>query len=153
MKVISPENISGFVVGKGHFYAEYGQDIKYKLGYRIRAIFYVEVGEEDIEILESMKYIFGCGNIISFKKVFNNQKKWKKPIKYKVSNQSDIFSKVIPFFEKYPLFGQKLKVFNIFAKIVYKIKFKDHLTQDGLKEIHLLVSELQTMNKKGLEKC
>ncbi len=113
----------------------------------------LEVGEEDIEILESMKYIFGCGNIISFKKViFNNQKKgWKKPlIKYKISNQADIFSKVIPFFEKYPLFGQKLKVFNIFAKIVYKIKVKDHLYQDGLKETLLLVSELQTMNKKGL---
>lgn len=147
MIVISPENISGFVVGRGHFYAEFGQDIKYKLGYRIRAIFYIEVIEEDIEILESIKCIFGCGNIL----LFNNQKKWKMPyIKYKVSNQSDIFSKVIPFFEKYPLFGQKIKVFDIFAKIVYKIKFKDHLTQDGLKEIHLLVSELQTLNKKGL---
>lgn len=146
MRVISPDNILGFVVGKGCFYAECGLDIKYKLGYRIRVIFYIEVCEEDIEILEAIKCIFGCGNIILKKGDFISPKN-KSLVKYKISNQSDIINNIIPFFEKHPLFGKKHQIFEIFSKIVYKIKFKDHLTQEGIKETKLLVSELQTLNK------
>ena len=149
---ISPENISGFVVGEGCFYVESGKDPKYKLGYRVRAAFCIELREDDQEILEAIQKTLECGNIyhLDFGRYKGYKKKgWKPHVKYRVSNQTDIIQKVIPFFEKYPLFGKKLKSFNVFTKIVDKIKRKEHLTPEGLEAAKLLVSELKALNKKG----
>lgn len=150
---ISPENISGFVVGEGCFYVESGKDPKYKLGYRVRAAFCIELREDDQEILEAVQKTLGCGNIyhLDFGRYKGYSKKgWKPHVKYRVSNQTDLIQRIIPFFEQYPLFGKKLKSFKIFTRIVDKIGNKEHLTPDGLEEIELLVSELKALNKKGL---
>jgi hypothetical protein len=153
MGEISPENISGFVVGEGCFYVESGKDPKYKLGYRVRAAFCIELREDDREILESIQERLGCGNIYSldFGRYEGYSKKgWQPHVKYRVSNQPDLFRKIVPFFKKYPLFGKKLKSFEIFTRIVEKIETKQHLTQNGLEEIKVLVSELKALNKKGM---
>ena len=153
MREISPENISGFVVGEGCFYVESGKDPKYKLGYRVRAAFCIELREDDREILEAIQETLGCGNIyqLNFGRYKNYSKKnWKPHVKYRVSNQNDIIHKVIPFFEKYPLFGKKKKSFDVFTKIVKKIEFKEHLTPYGLEGTKKLVSELKSLNKKGM---
>lgn len=152
MKEISPENISGFVVGEGCFYVESGKDPKYKLGHRIRAAFCIELREDDREILEAIQRTLGCGNIYSLN--FGRykgyaKKKWKPHVKYRVSNQTDIIQKIIPFFNKYPLFGKKQKVFEVYSRIVEKIRNKEHLTANGLEETKLLVAELSSLNKKG----
>ena len=60
--VISPENISGFTVGEGCFYVEYGKDSKYKLGLRVRPSFVIEVVADDEPVLQAIKEIIGCGN-------------------------------------------------------------------------------------------
>ena len=152
MREISPENISGFVVGEGCFYVESGRDPKYKLGYRVRAGFCIELREDDREILEFIQETLQCGNIydLDFGRYQSySEKGWKPHVKYRVSNQVDLITKVIPFFEKYPLFGKKLKSFEVFTRIVGRIEAKDHLTPTGLEKIKLLVSELKSLNKKG----
>lgn len=153
MREISPESISGFVVGEGCFYVESGKDPKYKLGYRVRAAFCIELREDDREILEAIQKTLGCGNIYSldFGRYKGYSKKgWKPHVKYRVSNQNDLIHKVIPFFEKYPLFGKKQKSFEVFINIVDQIRLKKHLTLDGLEKTKLLVSELKALNKKGM---
>lgn len=153
MVEISPENISGFVVGEGCFYVESGEDPKYKLGYRVRAAFCIELREDDQKILEAIQKALGCGNIyhLDFGRYQNYSRKgWRPHVKYRVSNQADLIQKVIPFFKRYPLFGKKLKSFEVFEEIVGKIRNKEHLTPDGLEEIKLLVSELKSLNKKGM---
>lgn len=152
MKEISPENISGFVVGEGCFYVESGKDPKYKLGHRIRAAFCIELREDDREILEAIQRTLECGSIYSLN--FGRykgyaKKKWRPHVKYRVSNQTDIIQKIIPFFNKYPLFGKKQKVFEVYSRIVEKIRNKEHLTPSGLEETKLLVAELKSLNKKG----
>ena len=151
--VISPENISGFVVGEGCFYVEFGKDVKYKLQTRVRPSFAIEVAEDDKVVLDSIKDIIGCGTVygLDFGRYQSyKEKKWKKHVRYKVSNITDIAEKLIPFFEKHPLFGKKEKAFNIFKLIVQKVLDKKHLDKEGLIEISKLVDQLHAVNKRGV---
>ena len=153
MENISPENVSGFVVGEGCFYVESGHDPKYRLGYRIRPAFCIELRSDDKSILEAVRYHLGCGNLYELDfgryKGYEN-KNWKPHVKYRVSNFLDITQKVVPFFEKYSLFGKKKKAFEIFREIVQRMEKKEHLQEDRLQEMQALVKELSTLNKKGL---
>lgn len=151
-EVISPDNISGFVVGEGCFYVEFGKDPKYKLGLRVRPSFIVEVAEDDESVLTAVKEIIGCGTVyhLDFGRYQEyRQKKWKRHVRYKVSNIVDIATKLIPFFEKHPLFGKKGRAFVLFRLIVQKVLGKKHLNTQGLQEISQLVDQLHSINKRG----
>ncbi|MCG8429920.1 MAG: LAGLIDADG family homing endonuclease [Candidatus Omnitrophica bacterium] len=153
MVEIPPESISGYVTGEGCFYAESGRDPKYRLGYRIRLAFCIEVRESDREILEGIKKKLTCGNIytLDFGRYKGYEKKnWNRHVKYRVSNFSDISTKVIPFFKKYPLFGMKRKAFEVYCKIAEGICRREHITCDGLEKLKVLVNQLKALNKKGL---
>ncbi len=153
MVEIPPESVSGYVTGEGCFYAESGRDLKYRLGHRIRLAFCIEVKESDREILEGIQRIMGCGNIYSldfgrYKEY--EAKKWNRHVKYRVSNFQDIWNKVIPFFRKYPLYGTKQKVFEVYCEIAKRIYERQHITYAGLEQMKVLVSQLKALNKKGL---
>ena len=53
-----------------------------------------------------------------------------------VSNLLDITNKIIPFFEKYPILGEKNLDFKDFCKASELIKNKAHLTDSGLNQIN-----------------
>ncbi|OGY69103.1 MAG: hypothetical protein A3B94_01220 [Candidatus Jacksonbacteria bacterium RIFCSPHIGHO2_02_FULL_43_10] len=151
--VISPENISGFTVGEGCFYVEYGKDSKYKLGLRVRPSFVIEVVADDEPVLQAIKEIIGCGTVyhLDFGRYEKyRQKNWKKHVRYKVSNTTDIADKLVPFFAKHPLFGKKARAFSLFKMIVQKVLDKKHLDKDGLEEISKLVDQLHSVNKRGV---
>lgn len=59
-----------------------------------------------------------------------------------VSRFSDIFDKIVPFFEKYPLQGVKGLDFADFCKVAEVAKNKRHLTEPGLEEIRLIKAEM-----------
>jgi hypothetical protein len=153
MVEIPPESISGYVTGEGCFYVESGYDPKYKLEYRVRPAFCIEVKESDKEILEGIKRILGCGNIYSLDfgryKGYEN-KNWHKHVKYRVSNFNDIWTKVIPFFKKYPLYGAKAKAFGVYCEIAERMFRREHVNFSGLQQIKVLVNQLKALNKKGL---
>jgi hypothetical protein len=52
-----------------------------------------------------------------------------------VSKLSDIDSKIIPFFEKYPLQGAKALDYEGFKRVVDIVRVKGHLTTPGFDEI------------------
>lgn len=153
MAAVPPEFVSGFVTGEGCFYTESGYDEKYKLKHRIRLAFCIEAKQEDREVLEAVKEHLQCGNIydLDFGRYRGyEQRKWKPHVKYRVGNFKDIAEKVIPFFQRYPLYGNKRKAFEVFSTIAEQVANKDHLTEEGLKEIKVLVNRLRALNKKGL---
>ncbi len=153
MVEIPPESVSGYVTGEGCFYAESGYDPKYKLGHRVRLAFCIEVKEFDKEILEGIQRILGCGNIYSLdfgRYKGYEEKKWHKHVKYRVSNFNDIWAKVIPFFQRHPLYGTKQKAFKVYCEIAQSIFQKEHLKKDGLENVKSLVNQLKALNKKGL---
>jgi len=153
MAEMSPENVGGYVTGEGCFYAESGYDPKYKLKHRIRLAFCIEVRAEDRVLLEMVSRQLGCGNIYSLdfgRYKGYEDKKWKPHAKLRVSNFSDIYNKVMPFFRQYQLFGVKKQAFDVFCKIAEAMNNKRHLTEKGLQEMKELVKQLHALNKKGL---
>jgi len=52
-----------------------------------------------------------------------------------VSNFTDIYSKIIPFFQKYPLQAKKQYQFKEFCLVAEMIKKKEHLTIEGVERI------------------
>ena len=151
-QTITPNNISGFVVGEGCFYVEFGKDTKYKLQIRVRPSFVIELAEDDLDILEAIKRSINCGTIyhVDFGRYKTYQyKKWKRHVRYKVSNITDIATKLVPFFEQNPLFGKKAKAFYYFREVVQRIVAKQHLSSEGLTEIAELIHQLHLINKRG----
>ena len=64
--------------------------------------------------------------------------KWRPHVKLKVSNFSDISTKVIPFFQRYPLQAKKRLQFEQFCQAAELIKSKQHLTPEGIEQIRTL---------------
>ena len=82
--------------------------------------------------------------------ILNNIKKWKPHVKLRVSNFTDIAEKVVPFFEKHQLYGNKQKAFKVFADIVKHMQSGAHLKEETLDKLKGLVKILNSLNKKGL---
>jgi hypothetical protein len=53
-----------------------------------------------------------------------------------ITKIDEINEKIIPFFEKYKIVGNKLKDYSDFKKVVDLMNNKAHLTSEGLQEIH-----------------
>jgi hypothetical protein len=57
---------------------------------------------------------------------------------------TDIKDKVIPFFNLYPILGAKALDFEDFCKVAVIIEVNGHLTPDGLEQIKLIKSGMNT---------
>jgi hypothetical protein len=61
---------------------------------------------------------------------------------------TDITTKIIPFFSKYPIKGIKSLDFSDFCKVAQKMENKDHLTEEGLNQIRLIKSGMKSCGGK-----
>lgn len=98
-----------------------------KFGFVLGLNFNIVQHKRDLELLEQISLTLNCGNVYVTK---NSDK-----AEYKVQNFTDIYTKVIPFFKKYPLYGEKLLNFNDFCLAADIIKNKEHLTEEGVIKI------------------
>ena len=80
--------------------------------------------------MREIRKLLGCGNIYHLK--YERYSKWRPHVKLKVSNFSDISTKVIPFFKKYPLQAKKRLQFEQFCQVAKLISTKQHLTTEGI---------------------
>jgi hypothetical protein len=86
----------------------------------------------DEQLINSFIDYFDCGRIVKIKNG--------KYIEYRLSKFSDINEKIIPFFKKYTLKGEKLLNFEDFCKICDLKNNKLHLTKDGRSKINIIKS-------------
>lgn len=150
---ISADNLSGLVVGEGCFYAESAADRNYRLGWRIRPGFCVEMRADDREVLGALRLAMDCGEIyeLDFGRYRGyEQKGWHPHAKFRVTRIRDLHEKVVPFFELHPLFGRKRKAFDLFAPLVGLVYAREHLTPAGLKSAKQIASRLAQHNARGL---
>ena len=90
--------------------------------------------------MKSLVKYFGCGGYYShFGK--NDGRKWGS---FRVIAFSDISSKIIPFFQEYPIIGVKNLDYLDFCQVAKLMKEGRHLTAEGLVKIKLIK---QQMNK------
>lgn len=120
---IDPYWFAGFFSGEGCFYVKYSKHPYFNVRLNI------SVGQliKDKILINSFVSFLDCGQCkIILQKDF---------IEFYVSNYKDIYYKVIPFFKKYPIIGNKSLDFEDFCKVAELIKDQEHLTDSGKEKI------------------
>lgn len=95
--------------------------------------FEIELREDDREILDEIQRQLGCEHVYHLR--YHRYQKWKPHVKYRVSNFADIRGKVIPFFQQNPLFGKKLKQFELFCQAADVIEQGTHKVDHGVQRL------------------
>ena len=125
-EIKDPYWISGFVSGEGCFRID-SYKSKTKVGFAVNLHFYITQHLRDTELMQNIVKYFNCG---VFKPSLDRD--WGN---YVVKRFSDITENIIPFFEKYPIEGEKKQDFVDFKQAAEMIKVKSHLTKGGLFKI------------------
>jgi hypothetical protein len=134
--IAHPNWLVGFVDAEGCFYVNINKS-KSKIGFQVKLAFSISQHSRDELLLSFISNYLGCGNL----EKPSTRLTQASLVTYKLS---DIYEKIIPFFTKHPLHGLKLLDFNDFCKITLLMKNKSHLTSDGLKQIRLIKSGMNT---------
>ena len=132
--MLNPHYIVGFVDGEGCFSVSLNKNDDRMP--EVRLIFEIELREDDEPILHEIQKVLECGNI--YRLEYERYVKWRPHVKLKVSNFSDISTKIIPFFQKYPLQAKKRLQFEQFCLVAELIKSKQHLKPEGIAQIQAL---------------
>lgn len=114
---LNPWWIVGFVDGEGCFSVSTFKNRTCKSGYQTLCEFVVTQGERSKSALEAMKSYFNCGGIYINRRYDNHKYNL---LRYCVRKREDLKSKIIPFFQQYPLQSAKRIQFEIFCN-----RFKD----------------------------
>jgi len=130
--------LAGFADGEGNFYIDISKSPT-KVGVRVQLVFKITQHIRDAELLKKLMSYLGCGR---YKQVSGyNHGEWV------VQRFSDIDEKIIPFFEKFPLVGAKLKDYEDFKKAAVLVKSKAHLTSVGLEDIKNIKAGMNSLRK------
>lgn len=127
-QIQDPNWLAGFADGEGCFFVEISKSSTSKSGLLVRLNFSICQHSRDLELMNKFEtYLGGCGKCYS--------RPQKDMGEFSVRKISDITEIIIPFFEKYPLHGNKKRDFSDFRKVAQLIKDKAHLTKDGFEKI------------------
>jgi len=138
--ILDPHWISGFVSGDGNFDAgiRYYKN-KEKIGYKLYLRFRITQHEKDIKLLKLIIIYLGAGRIEKNIKT--------SVVNLVISKFLDINEKIIPFFNKYPIYGIKHLDYLDWCKISNLINLNTHRTIIGLEEIRKIKSGMNKNRK------
>ncbi len=124
--------LAGFVEGEGSFNVSLRKKSDYKVNWQVVLSF--NVSQKDITVLSVLQKELECGIIKTRKDGLHS---------LDVTNVQDVLTKVIPYFQNYPLLSQsKITNFLIFSSIAKLVEQGKHREKEGLKEILLLREKL-----------
>ena len=110
---------------------------KTNIGESVQLIFKLTQHVKDKELMKSLIKYFDCGNTNYERNVIN----------YKVTKFGDITEKIIPFFQKYPIYGVKALDFDDWCKVADMMRQKKHLTKKGIVKIKKIKTGMNTGRK------
>lgn len=138
-KTIDPQWLAGFTSAEGCFLIIVGISPT-KLGLRVKLVFQLTQHSRDSELMKSL--------IQNLESGYTSQAKTRPhELNYLVTKFSDISNKIIPFFQKHPVYGVKALDFADFSRAAELMKEKKHLTLEGLKEISKIKAGMNTGRK------
>jgi len=129
---IPQEWMAGFSTGESNFFITI-QNSKTKSGIAASLRFSIAQDSKDLSLLESFENFFGCGYVAKYKN--------RSVCEFIVTKIDHIVNNIIPFFDKHSIRGSKYPDFLNFKSAALIIKNKEHLKEEGLKQI------LQLKNK------
>lgn len=117
--------LAGFTDGEGSFNVSFRPRSDYRMPWKVSLCF--NVSQKDRVILALFKRHLGCGTMRG-----RPDGVWY----YEVNNVNAIWENVIPFFERFGfLSAKKKRDFAKFKKIAYLIREGKHQTEEGIREI------------------
>lgn len=128
--------MAGFVSGEGCFTVGL-KESKSKLGETSWLRFILTQHNRDQSLINSFITFFGCGKI--------NQAS--QATYFVVQRLSDLTNNIIPFFDRYPLVGTKVKDYEDFKHVAELMSSNAHLTSIGLEQIRKIKNEMNTFRK------
>ena len=130
--------IAGFSTGESNFFIAIN---KSKTTDNIYASLRFSIAQDlrDVDLLESFANFFKCGYVVRYEK--------RSIAEFVVTRIDDIINHVIPFFEEYNIAGSKYSNYCSFKIAAFMVKNKEHLKEDGLKEILLLKNKMGITTK------
>jgi hypothetical protein len=136
--------IVGFTDGEGCFSIAIVKNITTRFGKQIFPEFVITQGAKSKKALEEIKDFFQCGNIFVNRRYDNHHEFL---YRYCVRSITDLQTKIIPFFEQFPLRTSKRNDFIVFCKVISMMARKEHLTERGWEKVLKLSG---TMNRKKI---
>src|SRR5689334_15289807 len=123
--------LAGFADGEGCFYVGVHPTTNVTLGLQVIPEFHVSQNGERISVLQLFVEVLGCGAIKRNASTSSRDKTYVLVVK----RHHDLYERVLPFFERFPLRSEKQQEFLKFAQVVEMMHRKEHLTTNGLKQI------------------
>nr|YP_010722997.1 homing endonuclease [Leptographium procerum]WDW21002.1 homing endonuclease [Leptographium procerum]WDZ67184.1 homing endonuclease [Leptographium procerum] len=136
---VDPNWIAGLASGDGCFHVSIRNSSTTKTGKSVVLKFHIVQHSRDIELMKVLITTLNCGKL----ELLLNQS----AVYFVVTNFQDIFDKIIPLFDKYPIKGVKSLDFNDFKLIANLIHNKEHLTEEGLSKIQSLKLNMNLFRK------
>ena len=124
---IDPNWIAGLASGDGCFYISIRNSSRTKSGKSVVLKFQIVQHSRDIELMKMLIYTLGCGRI--------ELKLKQTAVYFVVMNFQDIYEKIIPLFDKYPIKGVKALDYSDLKKIANLVQDKEHLTEEDFLKI------------------
>ena len=132
--------IVGFVDGEGCFHISINKLEKMTLGWQVLPEFRVVQHQRDEDSLNQIQKYFGFGKV-----TINREDKHGIRKEFRVRGLNNL-TELVEFFRENPLKTKsKQQSFEIFAKVIEMMNNKEHLSQEGLDKIAIMVSN---MNRK-----
>jgi hypothetical protein len=128
------------VGGDGSFIIHLQKSSTHKVGFAVKLKFQVTQHTRDTQLMKSLVKYLGCGG---YKERPNGSAG-----DFIVGSFTDISDKIIPYFKLYSPQGVKALDFSVFCKVADIIKTNDHLTANGLNQIRLLKSGMNTCRRR-----
>lgn len=136
---IDPNWIAGLASGDGCFHITIRNSSTTKSGKSVVLKFHIVQHSRDIEVMKMLISTLGCGRIeLNLKQ---------SAVYFVVTNFQDIYEKIIPLFDKYPIKGVKALDYSDFKKIANLVQNKEHLTEEGLFKIQSIKLNMNLFRK------
>nr|YP_010732043.1 LAGLIDADG endonuclease [Massjukichlorella minus]WDY12957.1 LAGLIDADG endonuclease [Massjukichlorella minus] len=134
--------IAGFTDGEGSFSVSFRILKKLTLGIECVPSFAIgqKNGKKNVQLLEKIRDYLSCGSV--------RYSKGDNCYKYEIRSLSLIREKILPFFEKYPLLGEKATDFTIFCEICSLMAAQQHRNKKGLIRILKLAAKMNNASPK-----
>lgn len=134
--ILDPWQITGFTDGEGSFHCSIVQKDNGRMSVKLE--FKITQKSHSEGILHEILEHFGCGSV-----VIDNRKTDTK--KYHVTSIDSIINIIIPHFKNYPCITSKNLNFKDWSEIASILEKKEHLTNEGIEKIKLIVSKMNTL--------
>nr|YP_009445562.1 LAGLIDADG endonuclease [Bipolaris cookei]ATV95722.1 LAGLIDADG endonuclease [Bipolaris cookei] len=136
ISIKEPHWLAGFTSGEGCFMVRIRKSSNENNLPKLEFIFQVTQHVRDRDLIESFITYLSCGHL--------RERKGGSAVDFFVYKTSDLNSKIIPFFEKYPVLGAKSRDYQDFLSIISLKNNSSHLTPEGMEQIKEIQSRMNT---------